>query len=639
MSRTLGSGLDNIYLVESIVDRRVRRGRVEYRVRWKGFPPEQDSWEPFTSLKEPCHPLIQEFHTRYRKVFAGKRRYTLPLVNYQRVKSTEYLFPTASRTAITKRGVKNSLDESSVDKMVSLSNRGQSALKHDAEPGVPQSLPATNTSLSLPVLTRPTSIITQPSSVPSGSSCQTATHSSDGTIPVAADRVHPNKSRVLEAVGKPSASHSAARTSSRDSTTSSISTTSSSKKSPRVPKVLTNPVGKRRGRKPASSYNTAEGLYPPISINSKLKVVPVKNNKVKRHCDLLPSSSLNQQTSALNVTSNVDQSTKETKSANASPDLSPEPSRKSVTIMLKASPTQEFHSTKDLQTHQGVAHVSAVSGSRNTTERKRGYPASVRKKSQQTIEKSSSSDLQTGSVSTVVPQSVPDSHVAKVMDVVLQLRESRRRPVQTAVSSLCRRQYNLSATSVLTALNFLVSQGQLHEIPSAGGISYRSNPRIVARGDLCESKGLSARIKAKYVPSMKRKRFGCQANLAPGRKRSLLKKSNSSLLPKRARLEQQSSDAPSRNSFFKRENSNWSAGQPFERFLKPSKSHLSNNRSGTAVPDSYLSLGNSTSANYNSGLKCNRFSFVGDNRPVAEDDQCSTYCTRKYTFSGLVIYR
>ncbi|CAH8656803.1 unnamed protein product [Heterobilharzia americana] len=74
----------NVYSVDNIVGRRVRRGRVEYRVRWKGFTPDQDSWEPFTSLREPCLPLIHDFHIRHRKLYQKKKRFSHPFVAYSK---------------------------------------------------------------------------------------------------------------------------------------------------------------------------------------------------------------------------------------------------------------------------------------------------------------------------------------------------------------------------------------------------------------------------------------------------------------------------------------------------------------------------------------------------------------------------
>ena len=43
---------DDEYSIEMLVQRRMncRTGRYEYLVRWQGFPPEEDSWEPAEGL-------------------------------------------------------------------------------------------------------------------------------------------------------------------------------------------------------------------------------------------------------------------------------------------------------------------------------------------------------------------------------------------------------------------------------------------------------------------------------------------------------------------------------------------------------------------------------------------------------------
>jgi len=58
------------YEIDKIVDhRRVGRNqrdgrrKLQYRVRWEGFPPAQDSWEPADQLREDgLEHSIQQYH-------------------------------------------------------------------------------------------------------------------------------------------------------------------------------------------------------------------------------------------------------------------------------------------------------------------------------------------------------------------------------------------------------------------------------------------------------------------------------------------------------------------------------------------------------------------------------------------------
>ena len=52
------------YKVESILDSRKRRGRLQYRVHWKGYPSSDDTWEPKSHLDNSPE-LLTEFHRRY----------------------------------------------------------------------------------------------------------------------------------------------------------------------------------------------------------------------------------------------------------------------------------------------------------------------------------------------------------------------------------------------------------------------------------------------------------------------------------------------------------------------------------------------------------------------------------------------
>ncbi|KAF6778514.1 hypothetical protein AHF37_02103 [Paragonimus kellicotti] len=54
---------DPMYLVEDIIGEKVIRGQKYYKVRWQGFPPESDSWEPEGNLTSVVD-IIHSFHRK-----------------------------------------------------------------------------------------------------------------------------------------------------------------------------------------------------------------------------------------------------------------------------------------------------------------------------------------------------------------------------------------------------------------------------------------------------------------------------------------------------------------------------------------------------------------------------------------------
>lgn len=50
--------------VECIKDSRLQRGKLEYLVKWKGYPQEESTWEPANNLKH-CRKLVNDFHVKH----------------------------------------------------------------------------------------------------------------------------------------------------------------------------------------------------------------------------------------------------------------------------------------------------------------------------------------------------------------------------------------------------------------------------------------------------------------------------------------------------------------------------------------------------------------------------------------------
>ena len=63
-----------LFPVEAVLDKRLRAGRTEYKLRWEGWSEEHDSWEQLATIPTLSRPMINEFNAKRRAAEAARAR-------------------------------------------------------------------------------------------------------------------------------------------------------------------------------------------------------------------------------------------------------------------------------------------------------------------------------------------------------------------------------------------------------------------------------------------------------------------------------------------------------------------------------------------------------------------------------------
>lgn len=69
---------EEAYEVEKILDERSRKGCTEYLIQWKGFGPENNTWEPEDNLS--CDEIIEDFKAKKKKKGSPSKKRKAPEV-------------------------------------------------------------------------------------------------------------------------------------------------------------------------------------------------------------------------------------------------------------------------------------------------------------------------------------------------------------------------------------------------------------------------------------------------------------------------------------------------------------------------------------------------------------------------------
>ena len=47
--------------MKAIIDERMKDGKIEYRVRWKGYTAKDDTWEDYENIKDTADQALEDF--------------------------------------------------------------------------------------------------------------------------------------------------------------------------------------------------------------------------------------------------------------------------------------------------------------------------------------------------------------------------------------------------------------------------------------------------------------------------------------------------------------------------------------------------------------------------------------------------
>ncbi|XP_024526446.1 chromo domain-containing protein LHP1-like [Selaginella moellendorffii] len=89
---------EGFYEVEAIRKRRIRKGKPQYLIKWRGWPESVNTWEPFEHL-EQCQDIVEDFERR--KTNGGKRKRGGSNASARKKKLASFSASEASQSAVS----------------------------------------------------------------------------------------------------------------------------------------------------------------------------------------------------------------------------------------------------------------------------------------------------------------------------------------------------------------------------------------------------------------------------------------------------------------------------------------------------------------------------------------------------------
>jgi len=119
---------EQVFAVEAITKKRIKKGKTEYLVKWKGYSPRYSTWEPEENILDPR--LIQQFIMKEQnKIVETKTEAATPTTNTPSISATSALS--------NKRGRKSKSDQSQDKTKKDKNDSSSSEDEKDEEPSKP----------------------------------------------------------------------------------------------------------------------------------------------------------------------------------------------------------------------------------------------------------------------------------------------------------------------------------------------------------------------------------------------------------------------------------------------------------------------------------------------------------------------